>query len=120
MLTRDMIVKFQDIPKPEVVEVPEWGGSVGVKVMNGLQRDEFESLVQSRCDKDGKPIDIKGVKARLLTLTLCDGEGKLLFSEADVDVLLSKSGEVLNSLFKVAQRVNKLSEGDIEVARKNS
>ena len=45
-LSRDAILQREDI-KTEDVEVPEWGGTVRVRGMTGVQRDAFEaSLIQ--------------------------------------------------------------------------
>ena len=45
-LSRDAILQREDI-KTEDVEVPEWGGTVRVRGMSGVERDAFEaSLIE--------------------------------------------------------------------------
>ena len=45
-LSRDTILQREDI-KTEDVEVPEWGGTVRVRGMSGVERDAFEaSLIE--------------------------------------------------------------------------
>ena len=44
MLTKDQILKSDDLPSEEV-SVPEWGGSVMVRSMTGYERDQFEQSV---------------------------------------------------------------------------
>ena len=44
ILTRDQILQANDLVT-ETVEVPEWGGSVFVKSLTGVERDQFEAAI---------------------------------------------------------------------------
>ena len=110
-LTRDQILAACDVPVEEV-ECPEWGGSVFVKVMSGTARDHWEMLQSG--DKWGNP------RARLCAMTVCDAEGQNLFTLADIAALGAKSSAVLDRLFDVALRLNRLRKQDIEELEKNS
>ena len=44
LLSRDEILAASDLTK-ELVEVPEWGGSVYVRAMTGTERDSYEESV---------------------------------------------------------------------------
>ncbi|MFI1767525.1 hypothetical protein ACH41H_36510 [Streptomyces sp. NPDC020800] len=123
-LTRDAIVKAQDIPT-ETVPVPEWGGDVIVRGLTGDELDEFQgSIRQFRKSLDGKgmePVLIQqGMHAKLLVKTLVDDNGERLFKDNEAGELGAKSGKVLERLYDVAQRLSGLSEDDQEEMEGNS
>jgi hypothetical protein len=118
-LSRDEILRIQDAKTIEV-EVPEWGGTVTIKVMSGAEREQFEGFVQSRMKTDGKVTDLSDVRATLLSLVLVDDKGERMFSAADVKELSKKSSLVLTMLAAKAQEVNGLTGGSVEEMRKNS
>lgn len=116
MLNRDAILQAQDLAY-EDVEVPEWGGTVRIGSMTGAQRDAWEqSLVpQSR----GDSVDISNIRARLVAVCAVDEKGVRLFTDADAVALGKKSAAALERCAKVAQRLNRLSNDDVEQARGN-
>lgn len=97
-LSKEQILSASDLPR-EKVSVPEWGGDVFVRVMTGTERDKLIS----NCDS-----------YRLLSITLCDEEGKRLFTDTDVEALSAKSFKVIDNLVQVALRINKLAPDDRE------
>lgn len=111
MLSKEDILKAED-RKIEIVDVPEWGGQVGIRVMSGAERDRWE------LDFITKPGN-REVRASLLAFTLCDENGKPLFTEADVKALGEKSGAVLTRLFVVAKRLSAVGAEDVEELEKN-
>lgn len=116
-LTRDQILEVQDLKK-EVVNVPEWGGEVIVSGMTGAARDAWEqSMVTSEGGK--YRANTENVRARLVAATVVDEQGNPLFSEADVVLLGRKNATALERVCKVAQRLNGLTEGDVESLRGN-
>lgn len=109
ILSKQQILDAKDI-KVEEVEVPEWGGSVYIKVMNATQRDEFETFVYKRQDQG----DLRGMRVLLCKLCICDAEGKQMFeSTDDVKALTDKSGSALMVVFQAAQKLNALRKEDI-------
>ena len=70
---------------------------------------------------DGKDrkLNLKNIRARLLSMTLCDEKGVLLFKPEDVIALGKKSARVLNNLFTEAQSQSGLGDQDIKDAVKN-
>lgn len=119
VLTRDQILAATDM-RIEEVDVPEWGGSVFVRNLNGRARDKFESS-RYKVSQDGKVELIHdNTRATLLALSLCDEVGTLLFSIADVQALGEKNGATLDRLFEVAQRLSGLRTKDAEEKLKNS
>jgi len=117
MLTKENILGANDLLIRDV-DVPEWRGVVQLRSLPGTERDLFENTVQKR--KVGANLELKGLKVLLLSLTIIDGEGKLMFSESDLDKLNSKSAKVINKLFEVATEMNGIGEEAVEELRKNS
>ncbi len=113
-LTRDDILAVPDL-KSEVVDVPEWGGSVIVATMSGEARDRFESSVLG---KDGK-VNTANIRAKLAASTIVDESGKLLFNESDIEMLGRKSCAALDRVFAASQKLNLISNADVEALAKN-
>lgn len=111
ILSREAILACDDLPQVKVT-IPEWGGTVFVRTMTAGQRDRFE---QSVTDSPG--VDFR---ARLAVLTVCDEDGKLLFSESDVALLTLRSARALSRIFSVAVKLNGITSDDVEELEKNS
>lgn len=119
MLTRDQILTVND-RKTETVAVPEWGGEVLVAVMSGEQRDAYESLI-TEVDASGKARHkLDNLRAKLVSCSLVDEAGNLMFSPADVQQLGKKSASALQRVYEVATRINRTTEDQVEEAAKNS
>ena len=117
-LKRDDILNVDDL-KTIDVEVPEWGGTVCVKMMSGKERDDFEASVVSF--KNGKQnVTTANIRAKLVQKTVIDPETKeLIFTVADIDSLGKKSSAALDRVFSAAQNLSKISDDDIEELAKN-
>lgn len=115
-LSKKDILEKVDLPIEEV-EVPEWGGSVFVRGLNGKERDYFELSVIDQRNK-GK-VNLENIRAKLCALTICDETGEHLFSYDEVDQLAKKSGAALGRIFLVAQRLSGLSEDDVQEMTEN-
>lgn len=116
ILNASAILSADDLPR-ELVEVPEWGGSVYVRTMTAGERDRFEAEHRRRGESGDAYEDIR---ARLAVSTVCDESGALLFTPADVPAISRKSAKALDRIFAAAQRLNGLSSQDVEDLRKNS
>ncbi len=117
-LKRDQILEAKDI-RTQRVKVPEWAvdgeDEVIISSMSGAARDAWEqSFIGSK-----KGTTIENVRARLLVYCLVDEDGNRLFTEADVEVLGRKSAGAMERCVKVAQKLNRLTEGDLEDAKGN-
>ena len=60
------------------------------------------------------------LRAKLVGLCMVDEHGVRVFSDNDFDAVGGKSGLVLDRLFMVAQRINGLSNSEVETLTKNS
>lgn len=113
MLNRDQIRAAADVAQ-EVVDVPEWGGSVTVIGMDGRARDAYSLTLQSG-DKS-----ISFYQASLIVATCVGDDAKSLFSPDDIEWLRSKSASALSRVSRVAERLNGFGEAAVENAAKNS
>lgn len=113
LLTKDDIIKADD-RKKKLVKVPEWGGEVYVRVMSGTDRDKFES----NAIQNGR-LNPENIRAKLAALTICDENGDLIFSDADVEELGKKSSAALTRVFNAAQKLNLMSDDDVRELTKN-
>ena len=114
ILSRDAILSSDDLKK-EVVSVPEWGGEVVIATMTGSARDAWEqSLISSK-----KSVSLENIRARLVAATAIDEKGNLLFGEKDVEALGKKSAAALDRCVKAAQKLNRLTEDELEDLSKN-
>jgi hypothetical protein len=117
ILTRDAILQAQDLPR-ELVDVPEWGGSVYVRALTGAERDAFETSIVEQRGKSTK-MNLKNIRAKLVALTVVDEEGNRIFSDSDASALGKKSAAALDRVFEVAQRLSGLRPEDVEELSKN-
>ena len=113
-LTKEQILKKQDLPV-ETVYIKEWDGEVRVRGLTGKERDDFERIVFS--DQETGWINFR---AKLIALTVIDDKGELLFSSSDIQELGKKSGNALDKIFAVAQRLSGLRKEDVDEITKNS
>ena len=113
MLTRISFLAPQPLERRPVT-VPGLG-SCFVRAMSAGERDEFEVAHSKSRNKD--------FRARLVASTVCDEDGELVFSVADIPALSALPAATLQPLVAMAVEVNRLSESDVadlEAAGKNS
>lgn len=116
MLTAEKILKADDLNELEKLEVPEWGGSLYVKIMSGVERDRWELMAAKAIEKPGTA----NIRASLCAMTICNEKGKRLFGDNQIAALGAKSATVLDRIYAISKKLNKLSEDDIEELEKNS
>jgi len=109
ILTKNDILKADDT-QTVTVSVPEWGGDVIISSMTGFARDQFEA---SLVGKNGGQ-NISNIRAKLAAATIVDEKGNLMFSEKDLAKLGSKSAAALDRVFEAAQKLNRITEQDVE------
>jgi hypothetical protein len=115
LLSKSAILGAADL-KHEDVPVPQWGGTVRVRVMNGIERDEFRSALAAA----GGTVPVGKFSAALLAATCIDESGARLFTMEDVEALQAKSAASLDAPAAVAMRLNGLGATAVEDAAKNS
>jgi hypothetical protein len=120
-LTKVEILAADDIVFEDVA-VPEWGGSVRVKTLTGLERDSLEqSMLEGKGDRGkSQQVNMANFRAKLCGRTIVDENGKRVFGDLDIVDLGKKSGQALQRVFNVASRLSGFSDADIEDLTKNS
>jgi hypothetical protein len=108
MLTRDQILSAKDI-RTETVDVPEWGGEVMVRELDGRGRDAYDQRIIANKGKDDK-VRMDGLRASLVALAVCDAELKPVFTEADIPALNAKSANAIRRVFEAAAALNGLAD----------
>lgn len=109
MLSKSAILAAED-RSIKTVNVPEWGGDVGIRVLSGSERALFESLFEERKD------DL--FKVRFVACSLCDEKGSRLFSNDEVEVLAEKSSRAIARLFEQCWEHSMLSPQSVDEAGK--
>lgn len=98
----------------EELEVPEWGGSVYVKMLSAKERDEFESGLMT-VNKQGQPVDNrKGARARLVQLAVVHQDGRPYFTRHDIRTLNELPAAGLQRVFNKVNEMAAISEEDID------
>lgn len=129
-LTKENIFKAEGAVK-EWVDIPEWEGGLYVKVMSGEERDAFETAMFKTNDTNNFTRNFDNMRARLIAFTAIDENEKQIFDPilkydvqdklyGDVAELGKKSSIILDRIYVVAQRLNKLRKEDVEDLTKNS
>lgn len=98
MLTRDEILSLDDLPR-QVVEVPEWKGTVYVRAMTGTERRQFFLHLANDT--------LTG--AMMVCWCACDEAGHRLFEDGDVEALSQKHGKALDRIANAALKFNGLT-----------
>ena len=112
LLSREQILAAHDIAS-EVVDVPEWGGSVMVRGLTGHARDAMETRFT---DAKGKIDPERGgdFRAAFAAHAIVDAEGRRLFSDTDIKALGEKSSVALQRVFDVAVRLSAARPEDVD------
>jgi hypothetical protein len=113
ILSKNNILTAADL-KRETVPCPEWGGDVIVQEISALDRDR---LWKTLIDVDGNQDPIN-TASKVLVRCLVDEEGSRLFCDEEAETLGKRSTTVINRLFAVAQRLNKIVAEEYDI--KNS
>ena len=102
MLTREDILKTA--LKTELIEVPEWGGSVVVREAMAADYDAYsQSLSTTVIDEEGdaqRTPNLGNASARLVVRCVFDNEGKRLFTDADAEALGQKSSAAVERVYR--------------------
>ena len=112
LLSRDAILQADDL-EYEDVEVPEWGGTVRVRALNGTDRDAYEASLRQLRGKEFVPNTVN-VRAKLVAKAVVGEDGERLFSDQEVSALGKKSAAALDRVFEVAARLSRISEEDVD------
>jgi len=106
----EMLARFS---KPVVKKVTIDGSDFHIRVMSGTARDGFESFLVAKRTGTGRDTgvkDVKNVRAALVSRSLCDESGELLFTDKpeDLDALNGIDSVVLDQLADECSKLNRL------------
>lgn len=114
LLTREAILGAQDL-KSQDVDVPEWNGTVRVRMMTGAERDAIGAKLLGA---DNKP-DMMRYRLLLVAACMVGEDGAALFGPDEVEQLAAKSSIALDRVFRAADALNDASNAAVESARSN-
>jgi len=121
-LTSEDIFAANDMEQ-EWVDTPEWGENVGVyiQVISAGDRDKLEeSMFENLSDgSKSQARNFRDLRAKLVTLSSVDENGKSIFKWKEYVKLSEKSSLVVGRLYAVAQRLNKLRSADVAELTEN-
>lgn len=97
----------------EVLDVPEWGGAVRVKMLSARERDEFEASTVEFKNGQQRP-NIANLRARLVQLAVVGEDGRRMFTRHDIKTLGELPAAGLQRVFNKVQEMSAISEKDME------
>ena len=113
-LTKEQILDANDL-RTEEVEVPEWGGTITVRTLTGVERDQLEaSVIGSTGEKN-----LANLRAKLVTLSVSDEEGRRLFTMDEAAKLGDRAARAVDRVVAGAQRLSGFSKQDVEDLKLN-
>lgn len=118
-LSREAIRDADDI-ETEVVHIPQWGGSVRVRGLSGVERRRFERSIRvqakgGRRRRGAAATDVKDdLRERLVIWCCVDEQGERLFTNADLEWIGEKSSAAIEQIVDVAMRLSWLGDDDMD------
>lgn len=120
--TKDEIRKLvasADDRQHEYIDIPEWSLRLRIQSLTARERDRYEATLITQ--KKGKTeINMRDARARIAVLCVVDEDGNRVWSEADVEMLTTKSANAMNRIFLMAKKLSGIGDSEIEDLEKNS
>lgn len=107
------ILQTKDI-KDEYVDVPEWGGRVRVMALTGAERDAFEASLMSDGKGEDREVTMDNMRAKMVAVAVRKADGERVFTDAQVVALGKKSASALDRIFRVAQRLSRMTDDEVK------
>jgi hypothetical protein len=117
MLTIEQILAADD-RKVEEVQVPEWGGSVCVRHLSGLEAVDLYVQLKGIAGTETEKAAARMVAS--LSAFLCDTEGKQLASIEQAKLLIGKSAVAVNRIVAKGHAINATDDAKVADGAKNS
>ncbi|MFH1619216.1 MAG: hypothetical protein ABIG11_04860, partial [bacterium] len=99
--------------KTKDVDVPEWCGTVRVRALTGLEKDNYEDGCIEQNGKNRR-INLINMRAKLVAVSVVNEKGERLFTEIEVKDLGRKSAIALDRVFQAAQELSGLGDEDVK------
>ena len=84
-----------------------------------MELDKFQASILTGKGKN-RDVNLKALRSKLVALTVVDGLGVPIFSDADIQALGNKNAGALNRIFQKAQELSGLNEEEVNDMVKNS
>jgi hypothetical protein len=108
-------IAIERVPMPELGE-----GAVAIlRGMTGTDRDSYESGLVIQKGKRST-VNLVDIRAKLVARCLIDEAGQRLFTDEEVGLVGAMRADLLDRLYKVAQRLCGLSDEDADDLGKSS
>jgi hypothetical protein len=107
-LTREQILASRMNRKPVLLEVPEWGGDVYVRVMSAADQAILSDGV--------KPAELP---IHVILHCLVDESGDRILTDEDAEALAKEDFPVIMRVFAFVAKLNGLSTKELEEAMEN-
>jgi len=108
------ILNISDSVKKRI-DVPQWGGYVIIQSMTAEARDAYEESLFSRKEDGDFERNFGNTRAKLVSACVLGPDGTRMFkTEQHVKMLGTKSAKVLEMLFSECQKINAISDADVE------
>jgi hypothetical protein len=116
VLSRTDFLAASSNRKRELVDVPELGGSVYLRELSTGQLLEYNDRIEKLrgAHSDVTPAASLELMSLMISMSACDEEGVLLFTEADVKALAENSIGVIIGLSTKAMEVSGIGKAVIE------
>ena len=108
LLNKDQIFAIDDI-KTKIVDIPEWGGEIKLRVLSVGAQIKFDEYRED---------DKKAIMYSIIN-SCVNEDVSYLFNEEDIQHLEQKDPNVIMRLFNEIISLNKQKENDIEELAKN-
>ena len=115
-MTRDAILNAKGFRKREV-EIPEWNDTIFIRAFSSIDRGIIEAEMASI--QGGNYDKYALVRAKVCVASICDENGNMLFTEADVEEIGKKDSAVIERIFNEAIDLNGYTDQDIEDLKKS-
>jgi hypothetical protein len=114
LASKKAILDLEDLGAPVKLHIPEWGDDVYLRRPTANDRDAWELYCEEH-----KRQPHKVWRAKLASLVLCDEEGKLLFTEREIEQLGHKSAAALHRIWQEALKLFRITEEEVAELEKN-
>lgn len=111
-LTAEQILSTEDIIE-ELLEVPEWKGTVRVRGLTGRERDAYEASLLDQRGRSTKA-NLQNARTKLVVLSVRNADGGRMFTEAQIGEVSGKSASALNRIWQKAIELSGMSDEDVE------
>jgi len=118
ILNIKQILSADDL-ESQTMTIPEWGGEVIIRTMTEADRSKIEASVIQQ-NGSNQSVNMERYKVKIVVASLVDEEGKRLFTQKSIDALRQKSARPINRIVNAAQKLNGISDDDVEELMGNS